>query len=125
MLEQSDSVYYRGLLPVARLAHAEDRFRHLFPFTSVNRLCFSRCSEFPYTTDCPCIGVDRRGNYGVDRYPFPKLGWDESDPDQTIGDAADAADAVAIALAALPANAVDIWVGQSDRHGNRAAVTDN
>ena len=82
LFESDESWPGRGLLPVASLAHADAMFRGLFPFQSLNRLCFSRCSTWPYTNDFPCIGVGKGGDYGVDRYPFPSLGWDEPDPDR-------------------------------------------
>jgi hypothetical protein len=62
-LEKGNSWVTSGLLPVALLARDHPRLGLLFPFQSVNRLCFSRCSDFPYTNDCPCIGVDRKGAF--------------------------------------------------------------
>jgi Family of unknown function (DUF6193) len=46
-----------ALRPVIEAAFVTPELRALFPFTSMNRLCFSRCSEFPYTIDCPCIAA--------------------------------------------------------------------
>lgn len=39
------------------------------------------------------------------------------------GDALGAARAVAIAVRGLPSDASDVWVGKSDRYGNRVTST--
>jgi Family of unknown function (DUF6193) len=46
-----------ALRPVIKAAFVAPELRALFPFTSLNRLCFSRCSYYPYTDDCPCIAA--------------------------------------------------------------------
>ncbi len=108
-LEGSDGRYLRGLLPVARLARKHPRLGLLFPFQSVNRLCFSRCFPGPYTNDCPCIGVDKLGRFGVSAFPYPRNGnWD--DPPPYIGDARDAEHAIELASAGLPPNADEVWL---------------
>jgi len=53
-----------ALRPVITAANARSELRGLFPFTSLNRLCFSRCSEYPYTEDCACIAA-KDGEYVV------------------------------------------------------------
>ena len=110
LLARGDSTYHGGLFPVAEHARLNDRLRRLFPFVSLNRLCFSRCSDFPYTNDCPAIGVDRNGRYGVTAtcYPTPRLVDGVSVP---LGDETDnPAEAVAIAAAHVPADA-EVWLG--------------
>jgi hypothetical protein len=127
-LEGDDSWVGRGLLVVARLARAESTLGGVFPFQSLNRLCFSRCSDFPYTNDLPCIGVGKQGEFGVDRYPYSKNGRDEPDEGRDMGDAGNAigaADAIAIAVSVLPRNASDVWLGTSDRHDSRASSSDS
>jgi hypothetical protein len=47
--------------PLIAAARATPELADLFPFTSMNRLCFSRCSDYPYTFDCPCVGVGHDG----------------------------------------------------------------
>jgi hypothetical protein len=42
-----------ALRPVVESAFAAPELRALFPFISMNRLCFSRCTQFPFTDDCP------------------------------------------------------------------------
>jgi hypothetical protein len=52
-----DSWVGHALRPVIESAFATPELRALFPFTSHNRLCFSRCSSYPYTLDSPCIAA--------------------------------------------------------------------
>jgi hypothetical protein len=114
-LEASESWVNSGLLPVARIARTHPRFQLLFPFLSLNQLCFSRCSDGPYTNDCPCIGVDRRGVYGVTAFPY-FLGSPDEDPRPELALPTDANHAIEIAAAALPPDADDVWLGTaSDR----------
>ncbi|MFO0905999.1 MAG: DUF6193 family natural product biosynthesis protein [Pirellulales bacterium] len=56
------------------VAEAATRFelRQLFPFTSLNRLCFSRCTGYPYTRDTPHIEPIENGHYNV-RDAYGKL----------------------------------------------------
>lgn len=57
-----DPEWLRALsVPLVTLARATPELAALFPFTSMNRLCFSRCSDYPFTLDCPCVGVGRSG----------------------------------------------------------------
>jgi hypothetical protein len=41
------------LLPLVLACMERPRLRGLLPFTSLDRLCFSRTTGYPYTTDCP------------------------------------------------------------------------
>lgn len=52
---------FPGQVELFRAAAAHPSLRQLFPFTSMNRLCFSRCTGFPYTNDCPVISPTRDG----------------------------------------------------------------
>jgi len=36
-------------------AYKNDTIKKLFPFMSLNNFCFSRCTGYPYTTDCPYV----------------------------------------------------------------------
>ena len=110
-LEIGDSWVDRGLRPLAQLAREDPDLGRLFPFKSLWRLCFSRCSDYPFTNDCPCIGVDREGAYFVAPAPYD---WDEdgnlrASPDWV--DATDATHAIALAVAGLPPNVGELWVG--------------
>ena len=50
--------------PVAAAA-LEPRLRQLFPYTSMLTLCFSRCTGYPYTRDCPSITPRGEGLFVV------------------------------------------------------------
>jgi hypothetical protein len=73
-------------------AAAEPKLRQLFPFTSLNRFCFSRCTGYPFTRDTPHVVPLGRDQYEVMSYSGESLGR------------GNAADAVALAVAALPPN---------------------
>jgi hypothetical protein len=45
--------YKSELLPLVEKAIEVPVLRRLFPFTSLSALCFSRCTGFPYSHDCP------------------------------------------------------------------------
>ncbi len=47
------------------LAIKDDILSKLFPFTSLTRLCFSRCTGYPYTYDTPIVIPVSKGNYEV------------------------------------------------------------
>ena len=48
--------------------------RRLFPFTSHNRFCFSRCTGYPYSADCPYIGPLDDGRYEVFDHTQRRIG---------------------------------------------------
>ncbi len=114
-LEGGDDWVSRQMLPAARLAHRDERLARLFPFRSLNRLCFSRCSEFPYTNDCPCIVVARSGECAVERLPYRGPG--DGEGDLSMGGFGDAALAVALASSALPQDSDRTWIGSSEQGG--------
>ena len=71
-------------------AAAEPKLRQLFPFTSMNRFCFSRCTGYPFTRDTPHV---------------VPLGADEYEVISSSGESlgrSNAAGAVALTVAALP-----------------------
>jgi len=51
-LIQADSSI-KELNQLIDLAIKDEHLSKLFPFTSLNRLCFSRCTGYPYTHDTP------------------------------------------------------------------------
>jgi hypothetical protein len=53
------------LVEFTKAASARPELRQLFPFTSLNRFCFSRCTGYPYTTDTPYVWPQRDGSYNV------------------------------------------------------------
>jgi hypothetical protein len=112
-IEAEGSWVARGLRPVAALAREDPRLGRLFPFQSLMSLCFSRCSDWPYTNDCPAIGAARDGTYDVSAYPYPKLSWESPRP--LVGYAANPTEAVRVASAALTPPMPGVWIGTADR----------
>lgn len=53
------------LKAVVWAASARPELRRLFPFTSLNRLCFSRCTGYPFTRDTPVVVPSGGGRYRV------------------------------------------------------------
>lgn len=47
--------YFEKLSVFAALAAKDPVLGGLFPYTSMGRLCFSRCTGYPYTTDTPIV----------------------------------------------------------------------
>jgi hypothetical protein len=41
------------LLPLIVVARKRKELQQLFPFTSLDRLCLSRCTVYPFSADCP------------------------------------------------------------------------
>lgn len=84
----------------------DDSLRGLFPFTSMNRLCFSRCSDYPFTVDCPCIQATPTAY-------FVLATWTVGDhPAPVLLETADVEEAVAAVVANLPADRA-VWIGSS------------
>lgn len=63
-LSGSDDWASEQLIPVIEAAAASERLRRLFPFQSLNRMCFSR-EPGPPADDLPCIVAQRDGRYLV------------------------------------------------------------
>jgi hypothetical protein len=59
------SIGYPELQPIVAEAATRPQLRQLFPFTSLNRLCFSRCTGYPYTRDTPHVEPIEDGRYNV------------------------------------------------------------
>jgi hypothetical protein len=80
------------LMAFVAAAAAEPKLRQLFPFTSMNRFCFSRCTGYPFTLDTPHVVPLGRDQYEVISSSGESLGRGNAE------------DAVALAVAALPPN---------------------
>ncbi len=52
-------------IPVIEAAMKRPELRQLSPYTSLNRLCFSRTTDYPFTNDCPMIEPQGNGKYRV------------------------------------------------------------
>jgi hypothetical protein len=64
-LEQDVAADKPKLLPLLHLARNVPALRQLFPFTSVWTLCFSRCTVYPYSADCPSATPNGDTSYTV------------------------------------------------------------
>jgi hypothetical protein len=53
------------LVAFVRAASRRQELRQLFPFTSLNRFCFSRCTGYPFTGDTPYVCPQLDGQYEV------------------------------------------------------------
>ena len=53
------------LLPLVRACMKRPRLRRLMPFTSLDRLCFSRTTGYPFTSECPPAFPLGGGRFGV------------------------------------------------------------
>jgi hypothetical protein len=56
-LLEDDAEALPGLAALFAAAAREPRLRQLYPYISAYRLCFSRCTGYPYTYDCPIISA--------------------------------------------------------------------
>lgn len=90
-LSDSDSCL-RELMPFIRLAARQPALRGLFPYTSHSTFCFSRCTGYPFSYDCPHVTPDTNGHVTVGKHGGQTLGT------------GDAAVAVSLVLENLPAN---------------------
>lgn len=52
-------------IPLIKAAMKRPELRRLFPFTSLNTLCFSRTTGYPFTNDCPKVAAKGNGKYCV------------------------------------------------------------
>lgn len=53
------------LVAFIQAASRRQELRQLFPYTSLNRFCFSRCTGYPFTSDTPYVWPQRDGQYQV------------------------------------------------------------
>ncbi|MBI5950281.1 MAG: hypothetical protein HY865_01375 [Chloroflexi bacterium] len=52
-------------IPLIKAAMKRPELRRLFPYTSLNSLCFSRTTGYPFTHDCPVIEPQGNRKYKV------------------------------------------------------------
>ncbi|MEV4261351.1 DUF6193 family natural product biosynthesis protein [Kribbella sp. NPDC049584] len=103
-----DSWVGDALRPVIDSAFATPELRALFPFTSHNSLCFSRCSSYPYTLDSPCIAA------WPDEY-IVQASWAATDePRPELVRTTDLELAITTVIDNLPPNRA-VWLGDADR----------
>lgn len=96
-------------LHLIRTARSRPELARLFPFTSLSRLCLSRCSEYPFTTDCPGIGVDKDG-FWVFSDPYPNDGEEAA---VVLLESADIDLALQTLIEHLPSDQA-VWVGNAN-----------
>ena len=95
------SIY--GIEAFVAAAMAEPKLRQLFPYvTFLNRVCFSRCTGWPFTCDTPQVVALSRNQYEVISSHGKSLGR------------GNAAEAVALVVAALPPNCGPAVPGTAD-----------
>lgn len=78
------------------------KLRQLFPYTSLNRFCFSRCTGYPFTYDMPFVQPQLDGSYNVHGC------------DGAVVGAGDASTAVHLVIANLPPNCGPAMRGTSE-----------
>jgi len=83
------SIGYPELEPFVVAAAHRPQLRQLFPYTSLNMFCFSRCTGYPFTRDTPYVRPLTEGGYEVVSPTGVVLGR---------GDAEDAAELVVVHL---------------------------
>lgn len=83
---------YPELRSFVAAAAAEPKLRQLFPFTSLNRFCFSRCTGYPFTRDTPDVVPLGHDEFEVISFTGESLGRGNAEA------------AVALVVAALPPN---------------------
>lgn len=54
-LDESIANHLPELVSFFEIAKNTQVLRMLFPYTSLNMFCFSRCTGYPYSNDCPCV----------------------------------------------------------------------
>jgi hypothetical protein len=102
-----DSWVGDSLRPVIESAFVTPELRALFPFTSGNRLCFSRSSYYPFTLDSPCIAA-WPGEYIVQAL------WASTDePAPELVRTTDLELAITTVIDNLPPNRA-VWLGDAD-----------
>lgn len=80
------------LVAFVQAASRQRELRQLFPFTSLNRFCFSRCTGYPFIGDTPYVWPQQDGQYEV------------FSPDGQVLGRGDAEAAVRLVVEHLPAN---------------------
>jgi hypothetical protein len=59
------SIGFPELVAFVAAASQRPKLRQLFPYTSLNMFCFSRCTGYPFTRDTPYVRPLQQGQYEV------------------------------------------------------------
>jgi hypothetical protein len=95
-------------------AYAEPRLWGRFPWKGMGELHFSRCTEWPWTWDVPYIAPAIGGDYRVSG----------TSRVESVGPAATAQEAIAMAVAWLRPRTASVFVGTRDELASHEAETD-
>jgi len=106
LFENDHSWVGDALRPVIEAAFVTPELRGVFQLTSMNRLCFSQCSDFPYTVDCPCIAA------WPDEYVV-QAWWAGPDEPPDLVRTTDLDLAITVVRDNLPADRT-VWLGDAD-----------
>ncbi|MEZ6093178.1 MAG: DUF6193 family natural product biosynthesis protein [Pirellulaceae bacterium] len=71
--------YLRDLMPFIKLAAQHPVLRSLFPYTSHLTFCFSRCTGYPFSYDCPHVTPNGTGQFSVGQHGGQVLGTGDAD----------------------------------------------
>lgn len=69
----------RDLMPFIKLAAQQPVLRALFPYTSHSTFCFSRCTGYPFSHDCPYVTPEGNGQLVVGKHGGQTLGRGDAD----------------------------------------------
>jgi len=97
--------YLRDLIPFIRLAAQQPVLRDLFPYTSHSTFCFSRCTGYPFSYDCPNVTPVGKGQFRVNGHGGQALGTGTAEA------------AVSLVLENLPLNCGPAIRGTADKLG--------
>jgi hypothetical protein len=95
-------VGFPELAPLVEAASRRRELRQLFPFTSLDTLCFSRCTGYPFTGDTPIVRSLKNGRFEVVSPAGAVLGH------------GDAEEAAALVVAHLPPGCGPAVAGTAD-----------
>jgi len=104
----SNNMRAPGFAELVDAAARRSELRKLLPFTSHEWLCFSRCTGYPFTTDCPSIRPLAVGTYHVQATDQRSLGT------------ADLHEALGIVVGNLPCAVGPAMHGRADDLGSQA-----
>ncbi len=62
------------LVPFFELASKNQIINQLFPYTSLNYFCLSRCTGYPFTNDCPSVVAKLKNGKELDYYEVRSKG---------------------------------------------------
>lgn len=95
---------FKELKDFVELAKEDETVGKLFPFTSLMRLCLSRCTGYPYTDDTPIIIP----------IPYEKGKYEVRRPDESVIGRGNAQEALNLLKENLPKNIEPAVKGTSD-----------